>query len=123
METIVQVLRRVTLRVLGVDVVIFIVVALIAGATPPLTAFTYGSGLFFFGGICCALGFLVTAGSFNNRGNWKYQLGRSVSDANLSERTMQDVNERTVREGFAVIMAIAGLVAALAGIVIQSIRI
>ncbi len=122
METNAQVVKRMVWQVLVADVVIALVTAVIVFVTQAFSIFQYGVTLFIVGGLCAALGALSTVGGFSNRGDWRYQFGRSVSVADIPERTQQEVTERTAREGFVVIVAIAGALAMLGGFVLQSLR-
>ncbi len=120
METNVQVFWRFVKRVLLVEGLIVIVTTLIVLATQTFTPFHYGTTLFIVGGLCAVTGALSTTGDFNNRGDWRYQFGRSVSVAGLPERTQQQVKERIARESFTAIISIAGALAVVGSIVIQS---
>lgn len=120
METGARVFWRVVKRVLLVEGLIVIVTTLIVLATQTFTPFHYGTTLFIVGGLCAVMGALSTTGDFNNRGDWRSQFGRSVSVAGLSERAQREVLERTAREGFTAIVSIAGALAVMGSIVIQS---
>ncbi len=120
METSARVFWRVLKRVLLVEGLIVIVTALIVLTTQTFTPFHYGTTLFIVGGLCAVMGALSTTGDFNKRGDWRYPFDRSISVAGLSGRTQHEVTERTAREGFTAIVSIAGALAVVGSIVIQS---
>lgn len=123
METGIQFVRRIVVKIVVIDVVLLTASGLLCLGSGQCSLFNYGSALQIVGVVAAALGALATAGNFAIVGNWKYQFGRSVSVADIPERTQQDVQERGWRESLVVPLAIAGAVALVAGFVIQSVLI
>ena len=120
MESTWQVVWRVGRRVLVVDVGLAIAAALLVVFTQPFTLGGFSSALILIGALGCCVGFLATVGDFQLRGDWRYQFGRSVSDASLPERTQQEMHERSARESASTVVAIAGLVAIALGALIRA---
>lgn len=120
MESTLQYVGRISFRILAVTLLLLVVAGALCLVGSQCTLFNYGGLLQFIGIGAAVVGALATAGNFANAGDWTYQFGRSVSVANLPERTMQETYERTRRESLVTLLAIAGVLALIAGTVIQS---
>ena len=121
MESLRHTTGRVLTWILALDVALFAVAGLACLGGDQCTAFDFTRNLQIAGIVAAGIGALAVAGNFANVGDWKYQFGRSVSVAPLPERTQQEVREWDRRTSVVVLLAIAGVIALIAGTLLQSV--
>jgi hypothetical protein len=85
------------------------------------TLFLYAESLFIVGGACIAIGAMGTMGRWSATRNFPYQYASSVSDANMSERTQQDVKDTEQSYSFSTLAILAGFTLVCLSILIHQI--
>jgi hypothetical protein len=72
------------------------------------TLYWFAESIFIVGGACIAVGALSTMGRWSGTRNFPYQYASSVSDANMTERTQQDVKDTEQSYSFSTLAILAG---------------